>query len=69
MLSDDRLHYSTQDKTTLTDFSITYINCIDSSSLQEPCQALRQLVELAQHLLVYYHHMVTGMVIDYNSLK
>jgi hypothetical protein len=45
------------------------MSVIDTTSIQQLCQALAQSVGLAQHLLVNSQLTATTMVVDHNDLK
>jgi hypothetical protein len=68
-LFDDRLCYSASDLATLNDLLVTDLSNINTTSIQELCQALRKLVVLAQHLLENSWLRATAMVVDYEGLK
>jgi hypothetical protein len=69
LLSDNTSHYSTGDLTTVTNLSINDMNCINTISIQELRQAIRQLVELAQHMIAHSHFVATTMVVNRDRLR
>jgi hypothetical protein len=68
-LSDNRLHYSTRNLTTLKDLFIIDMSFIEAICIEELPQALGQSVELAQHLLANHHFTETAMVVDHDCLR
>jgi hypothetical protein len=68
-LFDDALQLSSHNLITLTDLSITNMSHINTIAIQELCQALRQSVGLAQHLLANSCFTATPMVVDHDCLR
>jgi hypothetical protein len=69
LLYNDGLCFSTSDLATLNDLSVSDLSHIDTTSIQELCQALEQLVVLAQYLLGSPRLKATVMVVDYDHLR
>jgi hypothetical protein len=67
--SDDGLRYSDSNLTTLNNLSVTDQSCIDTTSMQELCQALTQSVGLAQHLLANPQLIAAFMAVDHDHLR
>jgi G3E family GTPase len=68
-LSDDNLCYSASNLTPLNDLSVTYLSLIDTTSIQEPRQALEQLVITVQQLLENPQLTPTAKVVDCDHLR
>jgi hypothetical protein len=68
-LSNDGIHYGTNNVATLYALSVTDLSHINNTSVHEPRQALAQSVGLAQHLLANPRLTATTIVIDLDLLR
>jgi hypothetical protein len=68
-LSDDGIRYCASNLATLHELSVTDLSCINTTSIQELRQALRQSVGLAQHLLSNLRLIATTMAVDHDCLR